>query len=85
MTRADAEALVFDNPDALFFDDMDDAIVGVARQQFKPPLVVYDYDLLVKACVDRGMDHESAVEYVDFNIVNVWAGNGTPLILSSTS
>lgn len=84
MTRVEAEELLstYDhNPDAVFFDGMDSAIVGLARQQFKPALVVYDYDLLVKACQEQGMDEEGAREFVDFNIVNLWAGPGTPLIL----
>lgn len=69
------------NPDAILFDDCDAALVGIAGQQYKPPLAVYEYELLVQVFVDQGMDLEDAMEWVSFNVQGVWAGDHTPLIL----
>ena len=67
---------------ALIIDDCDVAIIGVAERCGQPPLVCYDYALLVECFVTRdGMTHEEATEWVDVNIAGAWMGDGTPAIL----
>jgi hypothetical protein len=82
MRRWAEEALADDNPDALFMDGLDDAIVGVGCQYTKPTLVVYDANLIVEALVAQGMNEEDAAEYAVFNIFSAWVGEHTPIIVA---
>lgn len=76
------EALGEDYPDTITFDDLDDAIIGVASQWSKRPLVVYDYVKMIRCfMIQNGWTYATAQEWVDFNVVQVWAGEGTPLIM----
>jgi len=68
-------------PEAILFDGLDDALIGYAERPSQRPLAVYDYDLLVECFVARGDTIEEAVEWIDYNIVSLWAGDTTPLIL----
>jgi hypothetical protein len=63
-------------------DGLDAAIVGVGRQYTKPALVVYDYDLIVAALTEQGMDEDEVVDYVGFNILDAWMGENTPFVLN---
>lgn len=77
------EELAEENPDAVFFDGLEDAILGVARQYTKPPLVVYDREGILRILMERdGMTLNEADEFCSFNIDCLWAGEGTPLILT---
>lgn len=74
------EALSEWNPDALFFDGFDDAIVGWATQFTKDPVVAYSYGKII-AILSEDMSPQEAREYFDFNIGGSWVGENTPLIL----
>ena len=67
--------------DAVTWDGCDAAIIGVVERCSQPPLVCYDYELLVQCFVEQGMSGEDAVEWVDFNLAGAWVGDGTPMIL----
>lgn len=71
-----------DNDEALFFDGLDKAIVGVARRCGQLALVVYDRAIIVKELMAQGMDETEAEEFLEFNIAGAWVGENTPLILS---
>lgn len=82
MTRADLpdEALVFDPA------DLDVALIGVTLgQPGRTPVAVYDYDRLVAAFIDTGMEYEDAVEWIDFNVLGAWLGEATPLVMLAGS
>jgi hypothetical protein len=83
MTRADAEAWAEDaEVELVFYDGMDDAIVGIG-QRFTTYFLVYDVEKVIEQLVTRdGMDHDDAREYFEFNIVGGWVGDGTPCFLS---
>lgn len=69
---------------AVRFDGMDAALIGhakVYREGAFQRVLVYSHDGLVKACMGMGMSSSDAEEYVDYNIVNLWAGKRTPLII----
>lgn len=74
------EALEEMNPDVLYADGFDDALIGVARQ-FTKHLAVYDYELCVEVLTRRGMTVEQAVEYMEFNVVGAYVGPNTPIFL----
>jgi hypothetical protein len=75
------ELLSEENPDALFADGLDEALVGVARRCGQPTLAVYDYEKCVECFVGQGMSHEDAIEWMEFNVVGAWLGEGTPIWL----
>ena len=81
MTR---EEIAEHNPEMLFLDegDFDDALVGVGERCGQPALAVYDREKCIKILMRRGMGHDSAEEFFDFNIAGAWVGPQTPIILS---
>jgi hypothetical protein len=67
----------------VFFDGLEDAIVGLATVfTTQPARVVYSYrkilDILVR---DSDMTREEADEFFSFNIEGAWVGDATPAIL----
>jgi len=71
------------NPNALFADGFDDAIIGYAKRCGQPALVAYDVEKCI-SILQRDMSYEEAVEYFDFNVAGAWVGEHTPLFLYST-
>ncbi len=73
------EVLEDENPEALFAEGFDSAIVGVIRRCGQPTIVGYDYDSCIKTLMERDcMSHDEAVEYLEFNAVGAWCGENTP-------
>jgi hypothetical protein len=69
------------NPEALFADGFDKAILGVAERCACPDLVVYDARKCIKILVKQGMTDEEAREFFSFNVTGAWMGENTPLFL----
>jgi hypothetical protein len=70
------------NDGILVADGFDDALVGVtAYQPGRPVLAVYDYEKCVKVLRKGGMSEEDAREWMEFNVVGAWVGDGTPVFL----
>jgi hypothetical protein len=64
------------NPEALFADGFDDALIGYDSSSF---CAVYDYDKCLKVLVKRdGMSFAEAHEYMEFNVVSAYVGDFTP-------
>jgi len=61
-------------------DGFDDAIVGLAR---RPNLVAVAYDVnkMLEIMVDGGMTLEDAREFFEFNVVDSWMGENTPVYI----
>jgi hypothetical protein len=75
------EILSEENPNALFADGFDEALIGISRRCGKPSLAVYS----IKKCIEilqKEMSHEDAVGYFEFNVVGAWLGEGTPIFLA---
>jgi hypothetical protein len=83
VTREDAEAWAEDaDVELIFYDGMDDAIVGIG-QRFTTYFMVYDFEKVLDKLVTRdGMSYEDALEYFDFNIVGGWVGDATPCFVT---
>ena len=67
------------NPDALFADGFDDALIGYCADSF---VAVYDY----LNCVDilhKEMTPQEAHEYMEFNVVSAFVGKNTPIFIHS--
>lgn len=84
MSTAETIAVLAEqNPEALLFDGFEGALVGIARQQNKPPLAVYDREKCLEIlCKRDGLTYEEAEECFGFNTEGAWLGPNTPLILT---
>lgn len=69
------------NDDAVRWDGCDKAIVGFGSRPGWGNVLVYDYDLLLNVFIGEGMTEEEAAEWVDYNIIDAWVGDGTPIML----
>jgi len=64
-----------------FADGFNDALIGVGYQ-FNQKLAVYDYNKCINILCDRdGMTIEEAGEYMEYNVVGAWVGDGTPIFV----
>jgi hypothetical protein len=80
-TRDKIEAFLVDiNPDAMFADGFDDALIGIAGRINLGPVALYDRDRCLAVLVrDYEMTESQAEEYMSFNVEGAWVGEGTPL------
>lgn len=66
----------------LVIDDASSALIGWFQRCGQPdPILVYDYEKLVKHFMGQGMDEGGAVEWISHNVEGAWMGEGTPAIL----
>lgn len=66
-------------PGLVVFDGFDDAIVGVIDKG-----VVYDTAKCLRILMDRdGMEEDEAVEWLEFNMAGLYAGEKTPVFMDS--
>lgn len=82
--RPDPSVIDAIDPEMLFADGFDEALIGWAQRCGQPALAVYD----AQQCVDilaRDMPYDEAVEYFVFNIVGAWVGPNTPLFVNRWS
>ena len=64
------------NPESLFADGFDRALVGYNASSF---CAVYDYDKCMTILMERDeMNYEEAHEYMEFNVVSAYVGDFTP-------
>jgi hypothetical protein len=66
---------------AVLFDACDSALIGYGSRVDMEPVAIYSYRLLVQSFIEQGMDEDDASEYVEYNIVGLWAGERTPIIV----
>jgi len=70
------------NPDALYADGWEDALVSICERFGQPPLAAYSYDKIIEIMMTRdGMSHEEAAEFFDFNVIGAWMGENTPVFI----
>ena len=69
--------------DAILFDGLRDAIVGVAQCFGQPDVVAYDYEKAVQLIRQQCDDcsYEEAIEYLEFNVCGAYVGKTTPVFL----
>ena len=65
------------NPEALFADGHDHAIMGYSTKGH----VIYSADQIIGGLMNEGMTNEEAVEYFSFNIECAYMGEYTPIYL----
>jgi len=64
-------------------DGFDGAFVGGLRKFGQTlPIAVYDYDKMVEILISGGIsDEDDAAEYIEFNILGGYLGEGTPCVV----
>ena len=72
--------LAEDNPDALLYDNFEEAIIGIARRCGQPALAVYDRERCIEI-LKRHMSEEEAVDFFEYNTMGAWVGPHTPIVL----
>jgi len=71
-------ALAEINPDILFCDGLEPALIG-AVQIFNKHVALYDYHACIDHLIERdGSTYEEAVEHLDFNTLGAYVGENTP-------
>ena len=68
------------NPKAMKADGFDDAILGMSTRIGDDNLIAYDYDKCIEILQEE-MSYEEAVEYMEFNVVGSYVGEGTPIFI----
>jgi len=68
------------NPKAMKADGFDDAILGMSTRIGDESLIAYDYDKCIEILQEE-MSYEEAVEYMEFNVVGSYVGEGTPIFI----
>ena len=73
------------NPDAIIFDGLDDAIIGVGQQHGMNTVAVYDRDKCIEILASEFKGEEDALEmaweYFDYNVLCLYVGENTPIII----
>ena len=79
--RAEVEAHLMDlNPEALFADGLDGALIGIASRPNLGPVALYDRDRCREVLVrDNEMTETEAEEWLSYNVTGAWMGPGTPI------
>jgi hypothetical protein len=70
--------LIDDNTEILMADGFDDAIIGLCSKSMR---VIYDYDLMLEILEEEGMEEIEAIEHLEFNVLNAWVGDQTPIYM----
>ena len=70
------------NPDALFADGFDQAIVGYTQNGKSPIVAVYDVEKCIIVLTNSGMPLQDAVEYFEYNVLGSYFGENDPIFIS---
>ena len=67
---------------AVILDGLDEAIIGVTEEFGNNPRILYSKDKILNILCERdGMDMEEAIEFYDYNILGLYAGEQNPIFL----
>lgn len=78
MTHRERLVELTGDPELLFADGFDDAIIGVCERFGEEPFVVYDRAKVIDLLARDGGTIEDAEEFFAFNVIGAWAGPRTP-------
>lgn len=66
--------------ECLTADGFDAALVGCTYGA--NVVAVYDIQRMIDVLVNEGMDHDDAVEFLEYNVVSAYLGEKTPLYVN---
>lgn len=95
MSKSDRirEVLTEENPDAIMYDGMDEALIGVHRGRkngqagfyTEDTVAAYSYVKYIQIYVERdSMSEEEAIEFFDYNVDGLILGSNQPIIIDDT-
>jgi len=70
------------NPEAILYDGLDDALVGITARCGTDAIALYDREKCIEIFMASGMSNQEAEEYFCFNVEGCYAGPHTPFIAS---
>jgi hypothetical protein len=74
------------NPEAYICDGFDEALIGIAERINLGPVAAYSVEKIIDILVLRdGMSYDDAREYFEFNILDAWVGENTPVFITMTT
>ena len=71
---------MYPGQDFIQADGFDDAIIGVEENSGK---IIYDIDIMIDVliCIDD-MSREDAIEHLNYNVINAYIGEQTPIYIN---
>lgn len=78
MENIDKLKEMYPDLDLLQSDGFDGAIIGIEPLLGK---VVYNIDKMVEILTQKGLTTTDAIEYLDFNVLNSYVGEQTPIYI----
>lgn len=70
---------------AVLLTGLEEAIIGIVEEFGNGPRILYSKDKIIEILMKRdGMDELEAIEFYDFNILGLYAGEQNPLFLTMT-
>jgi hypothetical protein len=70
-----------DDPELLFMDGYDAAIIGVCEQFGRPLVVAYSFDAVIEISMKDGSSYEDALEHFSYNQLGSYMGEHTPVFI----
>jgi len=67
---------------SVFIDGFDAAIIGLLFRD-DIAIVAYSEEKIINKLISDGFSHEDAIEYFEYNIVNSYIGDCTPIIIQT--
>ena len=68
---------------AVILDGLESAIIGIVEEFGNGPRILYSKSKIIDILVERdGMDEIEAIEFYDFNILGLYAGEQNPVFLT---
>jgi hypothetical protein len=72
--------------ETLWANGFETAFMGLIRRCGKPAVAIYDYEKCIEILMQQGIPtQEEAIEFMEFNVVGAWQGEGTPGFLVCSS
>ena len=69
---------------AVILDGLDDAIIGIVEEFGNGPRILYSHKKIINILCERdGMNESDAIEFYDYNILGLFAGEQNPVFLIS--
>lgn len=87
MTKREKISSYIDDGPALFLepDMFDNAILGVTERCGQPRLIAYDRQRCIEIIMaENSCDRDEAQEIFDYNAVDAWVGEGTPIFIDTS-
>ena len=96
MSREEILEIIGDDEDIIFYDGLDDAIIGIAERINLGPVVAYDTDKALRILAEsmevdeselyedetkENRAYEMALEHFNYNIISGYIGEKTPIFI----